>query len=66
MIVKGPVCGMEIDPKMAVGKSKYKGQSSNLCMSDLLDKLWKASLRTVYHAELIYLLCHVRQKCIVQ
>lgn len=29
--VKDPVCGMMIDPKTAVGKSDYKGQTYYFC-----------------------------------
>ncbi len=30
-MVKDPVCGMEIDPKTATGKSEYKGQTYYFC-----------------------------------
>lgn len=30
-MVKDPVCGMEIDPKTAAGKSEYKGQTYYFC-----------------------------------
>jgi len=30
-IVKDPVCGMEIDPSTAAGKSEYKGQTYYFC-----------------------------------
>ncbi len=30
-MVKDPVCGMEIDPKTAAGKSEYQGQTYNFC-----------------------------------
>jgi YHS domain-containing protein len=33
MTVKDPVCGMEIDPKTAAGKSEYKGQTYYFCSS---------------------------------
>jgi Cu+-exporting ATPase len=29
--VKDPVCGMEIDPKTAAGRSEYKGQTYYFC-----------------------------------
>ena len=29
--VKDPVCSMEIDPKTAVGKSEYQGQTYYFC-----------------------------------
>ncbi len=29
--VKDPVCGMEIDPAKAAGKSEYKGQTYYFC-----------------------------------
>jgi len=29
--VKDPVCGMNIDPKTAAGKSEYKGQTYYFC-----------------------------------
>lgn len=29
--VKDPVCGMEIDPETAAGKSEYKGQTYYFC-----------------------------------
>ncbi len=29
--VKDPVCGMDIDPKTAAGKSDYQGQSYYFC-----------------------------------
>lgn len=31
MLVKDPVCGMEIDPKDAAGTSEYKGQTYYFC-----------------------------------
>lgn len=30
-MVKDPVCGMEVDPKTAAGKSDYKGQTYYFC-----------------------------------
>jgi YHS domain-containing protein len=30
-MVKDPVCGMEIDPKNAAGKTEYKGQTYYFC-----------------------------------
>ena len=30
-IVKDPVCGMDIDPATAAGKSDYKGQTYYFC-----------------------------------
>ena len=30
-MAKDPVCGMEIDPKTAAGKSEYKGQTYYFC-----------------------------------
>ncbi len=30
-MVKDPVCGMQIDPKTAAGKSDYKGQTYYFC-----------------------------------
>jgi len=30
-MVKDPVCGMDIDPKTAAGKSEYKGQTYYFC-----------------------------------
>lgn len=30
-MVKDPVCGMEVDPKTAAGKSEYKGQTFYFC-----------------------------------
>ena len=32
-MVKDPVCGMEIDPKTAAGKSEYQGQTYYFCCS---------------------------------
>ena len=32
-MVKDPVCGMEIDPKTAAGKSEYQGQTYYFCSS---------------------------------
>ena len=29
--MKDPVCGMDIDPKTAAGKSEYKGQTYYFC-----------------------------------
>jgi YHS domain-containing protein len=29
--VKDPVCGMDIDPKTAAGKSEYQGQTYYFC-----------------------------------
>ena len=29
--VKDPVCGMDIDPETAAGKSEYKGQTYYFC-----------------------------------
>ena len=34
MKVKDPVCGMEIDPKAAAGKSEYQGQTYYFCSPD--------------------------------
>ena len=34
MKVKDPVCGMEIDPKEAAGKSEYQGQTYYFCSPD--------------------------------
>ena len=31
MLVKDPVCGMEIDPNTAAGKSEYKGETYYFC-----------------------------------
>ncbi len=31
MLVKDPVCGMEIDPNAAAGTSEYKGQTYYFC-----------------------------------
>ena len=30
-MVKDPVCGMDVDPKTAVGKSEYQGQTYYFC-----------------------------------
>ena len=30
-MTKDPVCGMEIDPKQAAGKSEYQGQTYYFC-----------------------------------
>lgn len=30
-MVKDPVCGMEIDPKTAAGKSEFQGQTYYFC-----------------------------------
>ena len=30
-MVRDPVCGMEVDPKTAAGKSDYKGQTYYFC-----------------------------------
>ncbi len=30
-MVKDPVCGMQIDPKTAAGKSEYQGQTYYFC-----------------------------------
>jgi YHS domain-containing protein len=30
-IVKDPVCGMDVDPKTAAGKSEYDGQTFYFC-----------------------------------
>ena len=30
-MVKDPVCGMDVDPKTAAGKSDYKGQEYYFC-----------------------------------
>ena len=30
-MAKDPVCGMEVDPKTAAGKSEYKGQTYYFC-----------------------------------
>jgi YHS domain-containing protein len=32
-MVKDPVCGMEIDPKTAAGKSDYQGKTYYFCSS---------------------------------
>ncbi len=36
--VKGPVCGMEIDPKQAAASEKYKGKTYHFCSSACHDK----------------------------
>jgi len=30
-MAKDPVCGMDVDPKTAAGKSEYKGQTFYFC-----------------------------------
>ena len=30
-MLKDPVCGMDVDPKTAAGKSDYKGQTYHFC-----------------------------------
>jgi YHS domain-containing protein len=30
-MVKDPVCGMDVDPKTAAGKSEYQGQTYYFC-----------------------------------
>ena len=30
-MMKDPVCGMDVDPKTAAGKSEYKGQTYYFC-----------------------------------
>ncbi len=30
-MVKDPVCGMDVEPKTAAGKSEYKGQTYYFC-----------------------------------
>lgn len=30
-MVKDPVCGMDVDPKTAAGKSEYKGETYYFC-----------------------------------
>ncbi len=30
-MAKDPVCGMEVDPKKAAGKSEYRGQTYYFC-----------------------------------
>lgn len=30
-MVKDPICGMDVDPKTAAGKSEYKGQTYYFC-----------------------------------
>ena len=30
-MIKDPVCGMEVDPKTAAGKSEYRGQTYFFC-----------------------------------
>jgi YHS domain-containing protein len=30
-MAKDPVCGMDVDPKTAAGKSEYKGQTYYFC-----------------------------------
>jgi len=32
-MVKDPVCGMDVDPKKAAGKSDYQGQTYYFCSS---------------------------------
>jgi len=32
-MMKDPVCGMDVDPKTAAGKSEYKGQTYYFCSS---------------------------------
>lgn len=31
MMFKDPICGMEVDPKTAAGKSEYEGQTYYFC-----------------------------------
>jgi Cu+-exporting ATPase len=31
MVEKDPVCGMDVDPEHAAGKSEYKGQTYYFC-----------------------------------
>lgn len=31
MMFKDPICGMEVDPKTAAGKSEYQGQTYYFC-----------------------------------
>lgn len=33
-MVKDPVCGMDVDPKTAAGKSEYNGQTYFFCSSE--------------------------------
>jgi YHS domain-containing protein len=33
-MAKDPVCGMDVDPKTAAGKSEYKGQIYYFCSLD--------------------------------
>jgi len=33
-MAKDPVCGMDVDPKQAAGKSEYQGQTYYFCSAD--------------------------------
>jgi len=32
-MTKDPVCGMDVDPKQAAGKSEYQGQTYYFCLA---------------------------------
>ena len=46
-MAKDPVCGMDIDPKTAAGKSEYKGQTYYFCSDECRKKFEKEPKRYV-------------------
>jgi Cu+-exporting ATPase len=49
--VKDPVCGMEIDPETAAGKSEYKGQTYYFCAPGCKRSFDKDPEKYVGHSE---------------
>ena len=49
--VKDPVCGMDIDPATAAGKSEYKGQTYYFCSAGCKKSFDKDPEKYIGHAE---------------
>ena len=47
--VKDPVCGMDIDPNTAAGKSEYKGQTYYFCSAGCKNSFDKDPEKYVGH-----------------
>lgn len=50
-MVKDPVCGMEIQPTSAAGKSEYQGQTYYLCSGGCKKAFDKEPQKYIRHAE---------------
>lgn len=48
--VKDPVCGMDIDPATAAGKSEYKGQTYYFCSAGCKNSFDKDPEKYIEHS----------------